>query len=94
MAKGKHTSLDKDLKKIVSWIEQLPHVKKVILSFTESCRHKYPSGHIRLRTDVDAGVKASGYFGNGVIDMVIVIDPLDERENVKITILNKVGNRD
>lgn len=85
--KGRHQSVDKHLKKNILWIEKLPGVQKVILGISEACRHKYPPGHIRFRTDVEGGLKAIAYSGTGVTDVFIRIDSIENREHVKAMIL-------
>lgn len=81
--RGRHKSMDSALKKHVSWLETLPGVKKIVLGFSEACRHKYSPGHIRFRQDVNGGIKVNGYSGKGVTDMFIRIDPISEREQIK-----------
>lgn len=90
--KGKHTSLDKDLKRNIRWLEELPGVKKVVLGICESCRHRYPPGHIRFKSEVEGGIKITGYSGIGVVDIFIKIEPLSERENIKSKMLDHFGN--
>lgn len=87
--KGRHKSLDKHLKNDVAWIEKLPGVQKVVLGFSEACRHKYPPGHIRFKMNVDGGIKVNGYSGKGVTDIFIRIDPISEREGVKLKIAER-----
>ena len=58
--KAKHTSLDKSLKNNILWLENIPSVKKVVLGFSEACRHKYSPGHVRFKMDVDGGFKVNG----------------------------------
>ena len=81
--RGKHTSLDKHLKLSVGWIETIPEVTKVVLGFSESCRHKYAPGCIRCKQNVAGGIKVNGYSGNGVIDMYLKIEPISARDYVK-----------
>ncbi len=81
--KGKHTSIDKHLKKNILWIETLPSVQKVVIGISEACRHKYSPGFIRFKSDVDGGIKVIGYSGNGVMDIFIRIDPISDREWIK-----------
>ena len=81
--KGKHTSVDKNLKQNILWIENIPFVSKVILGFSESCRHKYPPGHIKFKMNVNGGIKVNAYSGKGVTDVFIRINPTDKREEVK-----------
>ncbi len=87
--KGKHTSLEKELRNNVLWVEQIDEVSKVVLGFANACRHKYPPGHIRYKMDVDGGIKVNGYSGNGVLDMFIKIDPIEAREKIKATLNNR-----
>ena len=86
---GRHKSLDKHVKRSVLWIEQIPEVTKVVLGISESCRHKYAPGHIRFKLDVDGGIKVNSYSGNGVTDIFIKIDPIEQREKVKQLIASK-----
>ena len=81
--RGRHTSLDKHLKLSISWIESIPEVTKVVLGFSESCRHKYSPGFVRFKQNVAGGIKINGYSGNGVIDIYIKIEPIEMREYVK-----------
>jgi hypothetical protein len=67
----------------MTWIEGLPAVTKTVIGISESCRHRYPPGHIRFKKEVDGGIKVNGYSGNGVTDIFIKIDPITERETVK-----------
>ena len=84
--RGKHKSLDKDLKLSMLWIENIPGVTKIVLGFSECCRHKYPSGYVKIKMDVDGGIKVNGYSGKGVTDVFIRIDPIELRNNVKLSI--------
>lgn len=89
--RGRHQTLDKHVKRSVTWIESIPAVKKVVLGFSESCRHRYPPGHIRFKTDVNGGIKVNSYSGNGVTDIFIKIDPISSREHVKEMIKDRFG---
>ena len=75
--RGRHQSLSKVLDVSVRWLEARDDVRKVILGRTESCRHAYPPGHLRVRRPTDAGLHVNGYSGNGVVDLFLVIDPAD-----------------
>ena len=87
--KGRHKSLDNHLKNNVLWVESISGVQKVVLGISESCRHKYPPGHIRFKSDVDGGIKLNGYSGKGVTDMFIKIDPISKREAIKAMIAER-----
>lgn len=90
--KGRHKTLDKHVKHNVAWIEAIPSVTKVVLGFSESCRHRYPPGHIRFRMNVRGGFKVNAYSGNGVTDIFIKIDPIENRDLVKEMIANRFGD--
>jgi hypothetical protein len=83
---GRHQSVDRNVKKNLEWIESLNGVSKFVIGISESCRHKYPPGFIRFKMDVDGGIKVNAYSGNGVTDIFIKIDPISERENIKLLI--------
>ncbi len=86
---GRHQTLDKDVKQNTAWIEKLPGVSKIVIGISESCRHKYPPGHIRFKMDVDGGIKVNAYSGNGVTDIFIKIDPISQRELIKAQLKNR-----
>jgi hypothetical protein len=88
---GRHTTLDKHVKRSVAWIESIPAVNKVVLGFSESCRHRYPPGHIRFKMNVRGGIKVNAYSGRGVTDIFIKVDPISERDDVKQKIANRFG---
>ena len=88
---GRHTTLDKHVKRSVTWIESIPAVTKVVLGFSESCRHRYPPGHIRTRMNVRGGIKVNAYSGNGITDIFIKIDPISDRDSVKQKIADRFG---
>ena len=75
--RGRHQSLSKVLDVSVRWLEARDDVRKVILGRTESCRHAYPPGHLRVRRPTDAGLHVNGYSGNGVVDLFVVTDSGD-----------------
>lgn len=84
--RGRHKSLDKDLKRSIRWLENIQAVKKIVIGISEACRHKYAPGHLRFKLDVDGGIKINGYSGNGVVDLFIKIVPITKREEVKTKI--------
>lgn len=69
MARGKHQSIPKELKKNITWIEA--QGAKVILGLCDCARHKFPPGHIKIQGETDAGLRANGYSGNGVMKFFI-----------------------
>jgi hypothetical protein len=78
--RGRHKSATNDLNRSIRWLESLSIVKKVILGFTESCRHKYAPGHLRYQMDVQGGMRVIGYSGNGVTDLFLRVEPKDIEE--------------
>jgi len=81
MARGKHKSIPKELKKNVAWLES--NGAKLIIGLSECARHKYSPGTIKLLKETDAGFKANGYSGNGVMNLFIVIKDLELRKKIK-----------
>lgn len=88
---GRHKTLDKHVKRSVAWLETIPSVTKVVLGFSENCRHRYAPGHLRFKQNARGGFKMNAYSGTGVTDIFVKIDPLVDRDNVKQLILNKFG---
>ena len=74
MKRGAHTSLDAAGNKSAKWLEAFECVDKIILGRSESCRHKYAPGTIRLTGEVDAGFKIKIYGGNGVTDGYLYVN--------------------
>lgn len=75
MAKAKHKSVPKELKKSMNWIEA--QGAKLVLGLCECARHKFSPGHIRLVRRSEAGFKAIGYTGNGIMNFFIVCKNLE-----------------
>jgi hypothetical protein len=86
---GRHQSLDSHVKKSLQWLQGIQGVAKVVIGISESCRHRFPPGYIRFKLDVEGGIKMNGYSGNGVTDLFIKIEPITERENVKLAIAKR-----
>ena len=84
MARGKHKSVPRELKKNINWLENKLGLK-IILGLSACARHKFSPGHIKLVGQTPAGFRARGYSGNGVIDFFIVC----RDEELAELILNK-----
>lgn len=80
---GRHQSLESHVKKSLKWLQTVDGVSKVVIGISESCRHKYPPGHLKFKMDTDAGITLNAYSGMGVTDIFIRIDPIEQREHVK-----------
>lgn len=74
MSHGKHKTVPRELKQTVAWLNRQPEIKKIVLGRTEVCRHKYKNGHLNCRSATEAGIKCTGYFGSGILDLFLVID--------------------
>jgi len=80
--RGKHVSCDKSIKHSIKWLENLSGVKRVILGRYEVCRHSFPPGNLKVQNKHDQGIKVKAYAGNGVTDMHVIIEPLEQRDEV------------
>ncbi len=78
--RGKHKSIDSELKPSVKWLESLPYVKKVVLGIAESARHRYSPGTLKYQSDQPGGIKIKAYGGNGVMDLYVKVTPKDKKE--------------
>ncbi len=76
---GRHTSIEKELKKSIKWLESLSAVEKVILGVYESARHHYTPGFLRATREVVGGINLNAYGGNGVMKMFVKV----KKENVE-----------
>jgi hypothetical protein len=81
--KGKHQTVDKELKPSISWLESQSCVTKVVLGLCESARHAYTPGTLRFQMDSPGGVKLKAYGGNGVIDLYIKVAAEDKEDLLK-----------
>ena len=86
--RGHHQSIDKELKRSILWLESLPFVKRVILGFTESCRHHYPPGTLRYQYDQPGGMRIIAYGGKGVVSLFVAVDPPENHDKL-IALLQK-----
>lgn len=87
--RGRHQTLDKELKRSIRWLETIEGVSKIVIGQSEACRHKYAPGYLRFKMDVDAGITLNGYSGNGVVNLFIRIKPIESRDAVKKKIVEK-----
>lgn len=83
---SRHQTLDPHVKRSVLWLKSQPYVTKIVIGISECCRHKYAPGYLKFKTDVDAGIKLNGYSGKGVTDLFVKIDPISERDSVKLSL--------
>ncbi|MCE2928265.1 MAG: hypothetical protein LW817_01380 [Candidatus Caenarcaniphilales bacterium] len=81
MAKGRHQSTPKELKKNFAWLEN--YGAKIIIGISECARHKYSPGTIKLLRETPAGFKANAYSGNGIMNIFIVTKTPEIRDLVK-----------
>lgn len=81
MARGKHKTVPRELKQNVAWIES--QGAKVILGMSDCARHKFAPGHIKIQGETEAGLRANGYSGNGVIRFFIRCKDDETLEKIK-----------
>lgn len=81
MARGKHKSIPKELKKNIAWLED--NGAKIVIGLSECARHKYSPGTIKLLRETEAGFKANAYSGNGVMNIFIVVKDDELRARIK-----------
>ena len=90
--RGKHRSVEKNLRRAVLWLESLDAVRRVILNATESCRHSYPAGHLRCRGNAPGGFKVNGYGGSTIVDIFIGADE-EHIDELRSLIAEKFPNK-
>jgi hypothetical protein len=73
MRRGKHQSLERSVRRGCRWIESLSDVSGLIIGRSESCRHRYSPGTIRVKAEIPAGLKLTAYAGFGVTDLVALV---------------------
>jgi len=71
--RGRHTSLDKSLKTEIQWLEAHDIVERLIIGRSETCRHAYPPGHLKIQGEVQGGFRINGYSGFGVTQIFIKV---------------------
>ena len=80
--KGKHKTVDKELKPSIAWLESINYVEKVILGLCESARHKYKPGTLRYQMDLVGGLSLKAYGGRGVMNVHVKIDKAKYKEDL------------
>jgi len=76
--RGKHRTTDKEMERTIKWLESLDCVDKVVLERVESCRHKSTTGSVRIKKELDNGVKLAGYTSLGVVDIFIKSNDIEK----------------
>ena len=82
--RGQHTSVSRELKQAIKWLESLPYVTKVVFGRCEGCRHAYSPGTIRYSGDAPGGIKIKAYSGNGVMDIYAKVDAAHKDTLIKL----------
>lgn len=88
--RGKHKSVDKELRPSITWLESQPEVLKVVMGFSECARHAFPPGALRCRSEVAGGIKINAYGGRGIIDIFVKVD--DDNKDLLISKLKDRWN--
>lgn len=81
--RGQHTSVDRELKRSIAWLESFHCISRVIIGLSESARHAYKPGTLRVQMEVPGGLKLNGYGGRGVCNIFIKIEPEYKQEIVE-----------
>jgi hypothetical protein len=71
VARGKHTSIEKNLRLPIRRLEALPSVAKLVFGEVENCRHKFAAGTIRVIRDAPGGLHVRGYGGAVIMDIFV-----------------------
>jgi hypothetical protein len=71
--RGRHTSVEKELKHSIRWLENLPFVNKVVLCLYSSARHRYTPGTLRFQRVAPGGAILKAYGGNGLMDVYVKV---------------------
>lgn len=86
--RGRHKSVDKELKLSIIWLESLPESTKVILGLCESARHAYAPGTLRYQTTVAGGIRVIAYGGKGIMNLYVKVSDSD-----RDVLISKIRNR-
>jgi hypothetical protein len=89
--RGKHQKANSDIALAIRWLESINEVKRVIISGSESCRHKYAPGTLKVRHKTLGGLMISGYGGQGITNIYLNISPVDKTDAV-IKLINERYN--
>ena len=87
--RAKHTSLAKEIRRPVHWVEQLPEVSKVVMGRHDACTHRYRKGCMRVVGFTDAGFRLRAYTGAGVQEIFVCVEPISAKEKVATVITER-----
>jgi hypothetical protein len=90
--RGRHQSVQKELRPSVAWLEALPGVERVVLDRTENCRHSFPGGHLKVQAEVLGGLRVVGYGGDGISRYFVKIPDAKANQEVKTKIEERFSN--
>jgi hypothetical protein len=83
MNRGKHKSLDPKLSRERDWLQSFNEVSTVIVGRSESCRHRYSPGTLKIQSETNNGFKMNGYSGNGVTVIYCYVHHPDHKSAVR-----------
>lgn len=72
---GRHTTLDKDLKRSVNWLHLQTGVRRIILGPIAVCKHAFTPGTVRVIREMPGGLELRGYFGVGLRPLYLYHQP-------------------
>lgn len=69
---GKHKSLEKSYKNLISNLKTIPEIKKIILGKAENVKHSQRPGRLSFLNYTNSGIHYRLYTTNGVRDVYII----------------------
>lgn len=75
--KAKHQSVDKHAEQIISKLESLEEVTKIVIGLSVCIRHAFTPGMAKLKARTEAGFRINVYGGNGITSVFVVCSDID-----------------
>lgn len=77
---GRHTSVHRDLVRPLRRLQALNGVQRVMLNLFHNCRHKYPTGTLKVQRPVPGGLLVKGFVGDGYQEIIVLGSDLEAVE--------------
>lgn len=88
--RGKHTSVEKELRRSICWLESLDIVNKVVFCPFERARHSHTPGVLKYQRKSLGGCIVKAYGGNGIMDIYVKVS-LENLNDFLGLLSNKYG---